>query len=138
MTSPLALAMTESRRWAVRSSLVWVQELISPAPTRTASPAVGAGLGVSGAVDPGVGERVLTGAALEVVVGPSACSSELLVSRNVSYMKYKSPAKRTTPGIASSFHPSIGGVRRQQLSDFSALLLMDTLGVVSHSRLARL
>ena len=29
-------------------------------------------------------------------------------------------------------------VRRQQLSDFSALLLMDTLGVVSHSRLARL
>ncbi len=31
-----------------------------------------------------------------------------------------------------------GVVRRQQLSDFSALLLMDTLGVVSHSRLARL
>jgi len=30
------------------------------------------------------------------------------------------------------------GVRRQQLSDSSALLLMDTLGVVSHSRLARL
>src|SRR5438128_1050961 len=29
-------------------------------------------------------------------------------------------------------------VRRQQLSDSSALLLMDTLGVVSHSRLARL
>ena len=97
----------------MRSSLVWVQELISPAPTRTASPAVGAGLGVSGAVDPGVGERVLTGVALEVVVGPSAaCSSELLVSRKVSYVKYKSPAKRTTPGIASSFHLSIRGTPR--------------------------
>jgi Periplasmic component of the Tol biopolymer transport system len=44
-----------------------------------------------------------------------------------------------------SQHPSISAdgrfvafVRRQQLSDFSALLLMDTLGADSHSRLARL
>src|SRR5439155_20528789 len=108
MTSPLAFAMTESRRWAVRSSLVWVQELISPAPTRTASPAVGAGLGVGGAVDPGVGERVLTGVALEVVVGPSAaCASELLFLRKVLYVKYKSPTNRSTAGIAGSLHRRI-------------------------------
>src|SRR6266567_2149824 len=43
--------------------------------------------------------------------------------------------------VDASSHPTAAEwmtVRRQQLSDFSALLLMDTLGVVSHSRLARL
>ena len=44
------------------------------------------------------------------------------------------------PSITRSLRRSCtaGAVRRQQLSDFSALLLMDTLGANSHSRLARL
>src|SRR5881409_715477 len=45
---------------------------------------------------------------------------------------------RTHKRLIDILDPTSKTVRRQQLSDLSALLLMDTLGFVSHSRLARL
>ena len=55
-----------------------------------------------------VGAGVATGAAVDLA-GRATLedSSELLFSMKVSKMRHERPAKRTTPGIASSFHPNI-------------------------------
>ena len=77
----------ESSRLAVRSSLFWVQELTSPAPTRTASPGVGRALGaVTGGLGDSGGEAVFGSVKLGVAIVTAACS-ELLVSRNMPYRR---------------------------------------------------